>query len=151
MNKKSFICGVFVGVLITWALSFYLYYSLINSQSLNLSGLQKNIFNFDDDSGESEEQKNSNSLSDKDDKAADGKASYVKGKANKDKEKRKISRKLIEELTPVTIKQQEEFGKIKSIDDQFTRDHGYKTHAFNILVSNNIGNFRDIPDTRHRT
>lgn len=151
MNKKSFVCGVFVGVLVTWALSFYLYFSLDNSLPSKLTNLQKNIFNFDDDSGESEEDlKNSNSLSDNDEKVFGGKASYFKGKLKKGKEKRKLSQKLIKELTPVTIKQQEEFGIIKSVDDQFTRDSGYKTHAFNTLVSNNIGNFRDIPDTRHK-
>lgn len=149
MNKKSFLCGVFVGVLVTWAVSFYLYFSLDNSLPSKLTTLQKNIFNFDDDSGESDEDlKNSNSLSDRDAREFEGKAAYAKGKALK---KKKISQKLMQELTPVTIKQQEEFGIIKSIDDQFTRDSGYKTHAFNILVSNNIGNFRDIPDTRHKT
>lgn len=29
------------------------------------------------------------------------------------------------------------------------RDEGYKTHAFNVLVSSNLGLTRNIPDTRH--
>lgn len=30
------------------------------------------------------------------------------------------------------------------------RDIGYRRHAFNVLVSDNIGKFRDIPDTRNQ-
>lgn len=148
MNKKSFACGVFVGVLVTWALSFYLYYSLNQSQSSKLTNPQTNLFN---DSGESEEdQKHSNSILTDGDKKDEGKLSYFKMKLKKEKAKRKISRKLVEELQPVTVKQLEEFGIIKSVDDQYTRDNGYKTHAFNVLVSNHIGSYRDIPDTRHK-
>lgn len=152
MNKKSFLLGVFVGVLVTWALSFYLYYSLNQSQNSQLSNLQKNIFNFDDsdenDSENGSEQKHSNSLGVKHDKSVDGKTSYFKNKL-KNESKRKISRKLVEELQPV-VEQDDEFGIIKSLDDQLTRDNGYKTHAFNVLVSNHIGSYRIIPDTRHK-
>lgn len=150
MNKKSFLLGVFVGVLVTWALSFYLYYSLNQSQNSKLSNLQKNIFNFDDsDESDSHEQKHSNSLIGKNDQYVNGKMSYFKSKLKKEG-KRKISRKLEEELQPITVEQAEEFGIIKSLDDQFVRDNGYKTHAFNVLVSNNIGSYRIIPDTRHK-
>lgn len=41
-------------------------------------------------------------------------------------------------------------GVVKSLEDKNTRDIGYKRHAFNALVSNNIGAFRDVPDTRHK-
>lgn len=153
MNKKSFLCGVFVGVLVTWALSFYLYYSLNNSQQVSqLTALQKNVFNFDEEESpeESDEIKGSNFIEVNNDKFVDSKQSYFKSKLKKEKEKRKISRNLIEELTPVTIKQDAEFGLIKSLEDQHIRDSGYKTHAFNALVSNNIGPFREIPDTRHK-
>lgn len=147
MNKKSFFCGVVVGVLITWALSFYLYYSLNNSQPL--SNLQKNIFNYDSEEDDSEEEKViDNSI--KQEKLSDGKSAYIKDKFRKEKENRKISRKLVDELTPVTAKQETEFGLIRNAEDQFVRDSGYKTHAFNVLVSNQIGPFRDIPDTRHK-
>lgn len=150
MNKKSFLLGVFVGVLVTWALSFYLYYSLTQSQNPKLTNLQKNIFNFDDsDENDSDEQKHSNLFNERHDKFEGGKASYFKSKLKKE-DKRKISRKLINEMQPVVVEQGEEFGIIKSLDDQFTRDNGYKTHAFNVLVSNNIGSYRIIPDTRHK-
>lgn len=42
------------------------------------------------------------------------------------------------------------YGIINNLDDQHIRDLGYKNHAFNALVSNNIGLKRDIPDTRHK-
>lgn len=150
MNKKSFLFGVFVGVLVTWALSFYLYYSLNQSQTLKLTKLHKNIFNSEDSGESDEDRKKSNLIEENDGKKEEGKLSYFKMKLKKEKEKRKISRKLIEELQPVTVNQIEEFGIIKSVDDQFIRDEGYKTHAFNVLVSNHIGSFRDIPDTRHK-
>lgn len=150
MNKKSFLFGVFVGVLVTWALSFYLYYSLNQSENLKLSKLQKNIFNSDDsDEDDSDEQKHSNLLIAQHDKPADGKLSYFKSKLKKE-DKRKLSRKLVDSLQPVEIEQAEEFGIIKSLDDQFIRDNGYKSHAFNVLVSNHIGFQRIIPDTRHK-
>ncbi|KAL5276313.1 hypothetical protein ACFFRR_001886 [Megaselia abdita] len=41
-------------------------------------------------------------------------------------------------------------GEIHTKDDQFVRDLAYKQHAFNGFVSNQIGLFRDIPDTRHK-
>ena len=44
----------------------------------------------------------------------------------------------------------DEFGMVKNTEDQFLRDSGYKRHAFNILVSNNIGLVRDVPDTRNK-
>lgn len=148
MNKKSFLLGVVVGVGITWALSFYLYYSLNSDEPTKLLKLQKNIFNFDSSDEERSEEKHSNTIDGTNEKFIDGKSSYIKSR--KKKEKRKISRKLIEELTPVTIEQDPEYGLIRNVEDQFVRDNGYKTHAFNVLVSNQIGNIRDIPDTRHK-
>lgn len=150
MNKKSFLLGVFVGILVTWALSFYLYYSLNNNQQPSKSKPQNNIFNFDSDEDDSAELKISNSIIGSPEKLVDGKVSYFKSKLKKEKDKRKISQKQFDELKPVTVKQFEEFGIIKSIEDQNIRDSGYKTHAFNVLVSNNLGSFRHIPDTRHK-
>lgn len=138
-----------MGVLITWSLSFYLYYSLNKNEPTKQSGQQQNIFNFED-SDESSDEKNVNEIEGKHEKFIDGKSSYVKNKLKKEQEKRKISRKLIEELQPVTSKQPAEFGIIRNAEDQFVRDSGYKTHAFNVLVSSQIGIFREVPDTRHK-
>ncbi|KAH8240632.1 hypothetical protein KR026_002264 [Drosophila bipectinata] len=41
-------------------------------------------------------------------------------------------------------------GVVRNKQDKYIRDIGYKHHAFNALVSNNIGLFRNIPDTRHK-
>jgi polypeptide N-acetylgalactosaminyltransferase len=151
MNKSSFVLGVFVGALFTWVVTIYLYYSL-NSSELAVGNIaEKNIFNsMSDDSDEDyTDEKQSNHL-DHDDDSISGKSSYVKNKFKKEKDKRKLSRKLIEELRPITIQQSPEFGLIKNVEDQFIRDNGYKTHAFNVLVSQQLGNYREIPDTRHK-
>ncbi|XP_055379838.1 polypeptide N-acetylgalactosaminyltransferase 35A-like isoform X2 [Condylostylus longicornis] len=42
-----------------------------------------------------------------------------------------------------------ELGIVRTIEDKHIRDIGYKQHAFNALVSNNIGLTRNIPDTRN--
>lgn len=154
MNKKSFFLGVFVGILVTWTLSFYLYYSLNSTQTSRLTKkIQKNIFNFEseenDDSGEVKIISNS-IIGSPEKQFVAAKESYFKSKLKKEKEKRKISQKLLDELRPVTITEPREFGIIKSVEDQYIRDLGYKTHAFNVLVSNELGSFRDIPDTRHK-
>lgn len=153
MNKSSFVSGVFVGALFTWTVTIYLYYSLNSSQSSSLSAgsvPERNLFNIISESSDEDgsDETLSNNLEDDDESL--GKSSYVKNKFSKDKYKRKLSRKLIEELRPGTIKQDPQFGLVKDVKDQFTRDNGYKTHAFNVLVSQQIGNFRDIPDTRHK-
>lgn len=43
----------------------------------------------------------------------------------------------------------DEFGMVRNREDQYIRNVGYKQHAFNVLVSNKIGLFRNLPDTRH--
>jgi polypeptide N-acetylgalactosaminyltransferase len=149
MNKRVFCCGFFFGVIITWILSFYLYYSLNTPQTLKVyRDFQKNIFNSDDFDDSNEDFLKANNLINN--KEVEGKVSYVKKKYDKEKSKRKLSRKLIEELTPVTSRQFSEFGIIKNVEDQIIRDDGYKTHAFNVLVSNQIGITRQIPDTRNK-
>lgn len=154
MNKRVFCCGFFFGVLITWMLSFYLYYSLNNRDTLKVyEHIQKNIFNSEESEEDISNDDNiiqSNKLIEDDLISPDGKSSYVKKKFFKEKSKRKPSQKLIDELQPVTIKQFPEYGIVHNVEDQFIRDEGYKTHAFNALVSNNIGNYREIPDTRNK-
>lgn len=41
-------------------------------------------------------------------------------------------------------------GVVRNSADKYVRDIGYKLYAFNALVSNNIGVYREIPDTRHK-
>lgn len=152
MNKSAFVLGVFVGALFTWIVTIYLYFSL-NSSELTLANVgEKNIFNLmsDDDSDEDDSfEKYSNNLDD-DDYSESGKSSYLKKSFKRGKEKRKLSRQMMNELRPVTIEQSPEFGLVRNVEDQFIRDNGYKTHAFNVLVSQQIGTHREIPDTRHK-
>lgn len=42
------------------------------------------------------------------------------------------------------------FGFVKNLDDLKIRNEGYSKYGFNALASRNIGNFRKIPDTRHK-
>lgn len=39
---------------------------------------------------------------------------------------------------------------VKNVEDQRKRDVGYKNYAFNVLISDNLGVRRNIPDTRHK-
>lgn len=39
---------------------------------------------------------------------------------------------------------------VKNLEDQHKRDEGYKNYAFNVLISDNLGIRRNIPDTRHK-
>ncbi|XP_033323717.1 polypeptide N-acetylgalactosaminyltransferase 35A isoform X1 [Megalopta genalis] len=69
----------------------------------------------------------------------------------------KNSKNLIQHLQPVPIKPAvtlgdglDELGIVRNYDDQKKRDEGYKNYAFNVLVSDNIGTHRVLPDTRHK-
>ncbi|CAO1415355.1 unnamed protein product [Diamesa tonsa] len=152
MNKKSFIFGVIVGVAVTWIVSLYLYYIINSDNQQNTSTPQqqiKNIFNVVE-----HEKKSANSVGDTfKEKYLDKKASYLQEKYEKykkEQKKKKVSLNVFNELSPVEQEQDEEFGIIRNAEDQNVRDNGFKTHAFNVLVSNNIGLIRDIPDTRHQ-
>lgn len=39
---------------------------------------------------------------------------------------------------------------VKNLDDQRKRDEGYKNFSFNVLISDNLGVLRTVPDTRHK-
>lgn len=152
MNKKSFIFGVIVGVAVTWIVSLYLYYIINSDNQQNTSTSQqqmKNIFNVVDN-----EIKSANSIGGGfKEKYLDKKASYLQEKYEKykkEQKKKKVSLNVFNELSPVEQDQDEEFGIIRNAEDQNVRDNGFKTHAFNVLVSNHIGLIRDIPDTRHQ-
>ncbi|XP_014473131.1 PREDICTED: polypeptide N-acetylgalactosaminyltransferase 35A-like isoform X2 [Dinoponera quadriceps] len=44
----------------------------------------------------------------------------------------------------------DELGMVKNLDDQRKRDEGYKNYSFNVLISDNLGVLRTVPDTRHK-
>lgn len=39
---------------------------------------------------------------------------------------------------------------VKDLEDQRKRDEGYKNYSFNVLISDNLGVQRNVPDTRHK-
>ncbi|KAM0729193.1 Polypeptide N-acetylgalactosaminyltransferase 35A [Formica fusca] len=64
---------------------------------------------------------------------------------------------LLHHLRPVPVKPAvtldqglDELGMVKNVEDQRKRDAGYKNYAFNVLISDNLGVRRNIPDTRHK-
>ncbi|XP_065215571.1 polypeptide N-acetylgalactosaminyltransferase 35A-like [Planococcus citri] len=64
----------------------------------------------------------------------------------------KNSEQLIKSLKSVVHIQNDSqgFGFVKNADDLKLRNEGYTKYGFNALASRNIGNMRDIPDTRHK-
>ena len=44
----------------------------------------------------------------------------------------------------------EYFGLVRTEDEVMKREEGYKKFAFNLLVSDRIGYYRSIPDTRNK-
>ncbi|KAH8289878.1 hypothetical protein KR054_007796, partial [Drosophila jambulina] len=61
-----------------------------------------------------------------------------------------IATKNSSEASKDAPEQLELLGVVRNKQDKYIRDIGYKHHAFNALVSNNIGLYREIPDTRHK-
>ena len=149
--NKSFCYGIIVASF-TWTVTIYLYYTLNNN---NVSTSTTSI---DTKSSELNNYLPINQIEDdfpkKDKSKVLGKGEvYDKyEKHKKELKKKNYSQKLIDELKSVKIPvplEKEEYGVIKNLEDQMIRDEGYKNHAFNALVSKNIGLFRDLPDTRH--
>ncbi|XP_055716507.1 polypeptide N-acetylgalactosaminyltransferase 35A [Phlebotomus papatasi] len=149
-TKRSFLFGITVASL-TWTISLYLYWKLtqnteppvtVISPAADKLQQRKQEFNALDGNQRSSGGK----IQDKDYDFFAQKLQMYK----KEKKFRKISRKLIEEMRPMVPEVKDEFGMVRSSKDQFVRDQGYKKHAFNILVSNQLGVNREIPDTRHK-
>ncbi|XP_054742504.1 LOW QUALITY PROTEIN: polypeptide N-acetylgalactosaminyltransferase 35A [Anastrepha obliqua] len=52
--------------------------------------------------------------------------------------------------SPEDIEPLKMLGVLRDKKDKYIRDIGFKNHAFNALISNNIGPYREVPDTRHK-
>lgn len=154
MNNKSFLFGIFVASF-TWGIAIYLYYLISSSEDLKefKNGHAYNT-NQNPQQDPAENEVNNNFIeSDRKLISWDSKQYFHEKMARykKEKQKKKISQKLMDELKPVVVTENwDEFGAIRNMEDQNMRDKGYKTHAFNVLVSNKLGLIREIPDTRHK-
>lgn len=174
MVSKSFLWGVIVASL-TWSVSLYLYWSLNSGSGSVASVPTASMLQGGQDAGEQSaavigpvdqdtmnrkthvqngHQNNLVGLESLGEKAGDGKSfSFFKEKLNRNRKEqafRKISHKLLDELQPMMPNGTDEFGMVRNSEEQFIRDVGYRKHAFNVLVSNKIGPFRGVPDTRHK-
>ncbi|XP_055541211.1 polypeptide N-acetylgalactosaminyltransferase 35A [Wyeomyia smithii] len=171
MVSKSFVWGVIVASL-TWSISLYLYWNLnsgINSAS-SVSEAYAGTNNGSNDDKQMPvvspvEQKGKvketqwqagnqlGPLGRNGKISSDKSNSFFKDKLNRFKKEqkfRKMSHQLIEEMQPIFPNGTDEFGMVRNSEEQFIRDVGYRRHAFNVLVSNKIGPFRPVPDTRHK-
>ncbi|XP_058451722.1 polypeptide N-acetylgalactosaminyltransferase 35A [Malaya genurostris] len=171
MASKSFLWGVLAASL-TWSISLYLYWNL-NSGSVGISSEPVSLVSSNGFDGKSNDKQlpvvgpveqdqpkkllwqngHQNQL-DFGEKSGNEKGfSFFKDKLvryKKEQEHRKISHKLFDELQPIFPNGTDEFGMVRNSEEQFIRDVGYRKHAFNVLVSNKIGPFREVPDTRHK-
>ncbi|XP_076646415.1 polypeptide N-acetylgalactosaminyltransferase 35A [Halictus rubicundus] len=155
----SFLSGVIIASL-TWTFSLYLYSRLsqnndiINptilvsesSKSLKESSFDHKVYN------DRELRLHDNLIFHDEKEALVQKGSYKLKRSSY-----KNSKNLIEQLESVPVKPAvtlrqglDELGIVKNYDDQRKRDEGYKNYAFNVLVSDNIGLHRVLPDTRHK-
>ncbi|XP_055637765.1 polypeptide N-acetylgalactosaminyltransferase 35A [Toxorhynchites rutilus septentrionalis] len=174
MVSKSFLWGV-IAASLTWSISLYLYWCLTNTSNAigseptlaamisgnHNSADQQPVAMFEGKSHPNkavlaahEHQPNLLEPQRLDKKLYNEKSySFFHEKLdryNKEKQYRKISHKLMDELKPIVPNGTDEFGMVRNSEEQFIRDVGYRKHAFNVLVSNKIGSFRYIPDTRHK-
>ncbi|KAF7269919.1 hypothetical protein GWI33_017079 [Rhynchophorus ferrugineus] len=141
--NRSFLYGVGFASL-TWIISFYLYTQLSTSLSTNSS---KYFI------PHSENTKHPNQISKYEKKYSD-KSYYRKNQGGSTFN----SNSLIEKLRPVEVgpggsnkldEELFELGLVNNKIEQSIKDEGYKTHAYNVLISNKLGYNRTIPDTRN--
>ncbi|KAI4484777.1 hypothetical protein M0804_007343 [Polistes exclamans] len=127
----AFLTGVVMASL-TWILSLYLYSTLSHNEGNKNIGSSLPAFNFL--------------------QALTNTKNFSKGINNYEN-----SDKLLHHLQAVSLKPAvtlgdglDTLGMVRNFEDQRKRDEGYKNYSFNILVSDNIGFYRDILDTRYK-
>ncbi|XP_043498120.1 polypeptide N-acetylgalactosaminyltransferase 35A isoform X1 [Polistes fuscatus] len=127
----AFLTGVVMASL-TWILSLYLYSTLSHNEGNKNIESSLPSFNFL--------------------QALTNTKNFSKGINNYEN-----SDKLLHHLQAVSLKPAvtlgdglDTLGMVRNFEDQRKRDEGYKNYSFNILVSDNIGFYRDILDTRYK-
>ncbi|XP_076621712.1 polypeptide N-acetylgalactosaminyltransferase 35A isoform X2 [Colletes latitarsis] len=155
----SFISGIIIAS-ITWAFSLYLYSKLSqNADIVNPTMVMSESSKLLKESTFDHKAFNDRELRLRDNLIYhhDKEMLVDKGAYNLKGPNFKNSNKLLQQLQPVPVKPSvtigqdlDELGMVKNLDDQRKRDEGYKNYSFNILVSDNIGLHRQLPDTRHK-
>lgn len=173
--SRSFVLGIVVAS-VTWSISLYLYWSLVQNADSGAAAARATISGSDREREIHNDSRHrplatpsssaaaalvvgrhgpSNAI----DANSDGKPSAGKDlfldkmrRYKKQQKQRRISQHLRDELQPHPVVSAigDEFGMVRNEEDRLLRDSGYKRHAFNILVSNHIGLERPLPDTRHK-
>uniref|UniRef100_A0A182NCW6 Polypeptide N-acetylgalactosaminyltransferase n=1 Tax=Anopheles dirus TaxID=7168 RepID=A0A182NCW6_9DIPT len=162
MTSKSFLWGV-IAASLTWSISIYLYWNLSSAPPTGggIQTVKTPTAGAAIDGGRVAMRLHRNGLlgasdGDKQSKSANwagqGKSLFKEkySRFMREKEQRRISHRLIDQLQPMLPNGTDEFGMVQNSEEQFIRDIGYRKHAFNVLVSNKLGPDRPIPDTRHK-
>ncbi|KYN22322.1 PREDICTED: polypeptide N-acetylgalactosaminyltransferase 35A-like [Trachymyrmex cornetzi] len=149
----SFLSGIIIASL-TWGFSLYLYSRLSQNAITTSPTILIPIVSKHGESIDKEIMLRDNVIIARNEKQIlAGKEAYNL-KSNKNLRKNDL---ILQQLQAVPVKPAvtldqglDELGMVKNLEDQRKRDEGYKDYAFNILISDNLGVRRNIPDTRHK-
>lgn len=133
--NKSFLYGIGFAS-ITWIISLTLYIRLTknedNDTALTLTKYSKRSYSFNDLDNTINKESVKRKYS-----------QYV----NSQQLLKKLSQKAVQ---PNTLnKELDELGLVKTAADQRKKEEGYRRHAYNVLISDNLDYHRRIPDTRN--
>ncbi|KAJ8961296.1 hypothetical protein NQ318_008982 [Aromia moschata] len=142
--NRSFLYGIGFASF-TWIISLYLYFQLT-----------KNDIVANDTRVQTEQPWHKyNSINEPSQKYSSKDKSYLKKGSSNFLNSGKLIKKLQPVLAPPSHKDKVEeelmnLGIVRNSKDQEIRDEGYKTHAYNVLVSTRLGYNRSVPDTRNK-
>ncbi|CAK1554120.1 unnamed protein product [Leptosia nina] len=131
--NNSFLWGI-LAASATWSISLYLYWLL------NMSALEGKNLLYDNP-------KANKMYANKLWKNHRDHSEYLRKMMLKEKFARQFDQKPI---AKVDKSLENQFGLIHNVEDVRLREKGYNVHAFNTLISQRIGNHREIPDTRNK-
>ncbi|KAJ3654522.1 hypothetical protein Zmor_013705 [Zophobas morio] len=138
--NKSFLYGICVAS-VTWIISLYLYIRLIHSEpqtALLPLPSSKSVYST----------YNSIEQNDKPSKYYRIKKKNV-SKVNSDKLIKSLQPEFKENRGTGITGELNELGLVKTLEDQRKKEDGYKRHAYNVLISDQLSYHRKVPDTRN--